>query len=617
MKALEKDRERRYETANGFAADIERYLHDQPVEACPPSTIYRLKKFIRRNKLVLFAGGAIAGALIVGTAVSTWQAIRATRAEAAATVARGEAETNYQKALSAVDEMLSQVGQESLADIPQVEPVRRALLEKALLFYQGVLKEGRTEPRVRLETARAYQRVSEIYGMLGAGKEDVAFEASEQAISILKQLMAEFPQEAIYQEEAARCYQHLARLKGGAAFLIQDNGDQARKADGEAFVILKKLAADHPEQPRYGFALARGYAGQARGMWGEREPAWTDEQLNKPPADASASLGPSLALVTPRQRYEAAEKDYRQAIDIHEQVAKRSPQTSEDRASLGRFYEELSVVLRRLRRMAEAERALRLSLEIRRSLLGDFPAVAEYRGSVARSLYRLGLLLNDCGQPEQAERAFRDAAELQETLVADFPGVVGHRFGLTFTLDALAQSLRRHGTAEAAQAAYARAADAYRPAVYIRETAVREFPKERAYRTYLIAAQWRLGNLLMDAGRVDEAVVEFRKALLALERAAADFSDEGLLGVAYCRDQFILATAYSKLGNKIEARAWYDKAVEWMDKSQPKNEELLRFRAEAAELLDITESEPESASTPTTQQPAKTENPKATSSPNN
>ena len=47
---LEKDRNRRYETANGFAADIQRYLHDEPVQACPPSTGYRLKKLLRREQ---------------------------------------------------------------------------------------------------------------------------------------------------------------------------------------------------------------------------------------------------------------------------------------------------------------------------------------------------------------------------------------------------------------------------------------------------------------------------------------------------------------------------------------------------------------------------------------
>ena len=81
MKALEKDRTRRYETANGLARDIERYLHDEPVEARPPSAGYRFRKFARRNKAALFTVGLVAAALVVGTIVSTWQAIRATRAE--------------------------------------------------------------------------------------------------------------------------------------------------------------------------------------------------------------------------------------------------------------------------------------------------------------------------------------------------------------------------------------------------------------------------------------------------------------------------------------------------------------------------------------------------------
>jgi serine/threonine protein kinase len=58
MKALEKDRDRRYQTANGLARDIERYLHDEPVEACPPSAVYRLRKFAHKNRKLLAAGAA-------------------------------------------------------------------------------------------------------------------------------------------------------------------------------------------------------------------------------------------------------------------------------------------------------------------------------------------------------------------------------------------------------------------------------------------------------------------------------------------------------------------------------------------------------------------------------
>ncbi|MHB8957891.1 MAG: serine/threonine-protein kinase, partial [Pirellulaceae bacterium] len=59
MKALEKDRTRRYETANGFAADVQRYLEDEPVQACPPSTAYRFKKFVRRNKTALATASVV------------------------------------------------------------------------------------------------------------------------------------------------------------------------------------------------------------------------------------------------------------------------------------------------------------------------------------------------------------------------------------------------------------------------------------------------------------------------------------------------------------------------------------------------------------------------------
>src|SRR5439155_18674778 len=59
MKCLEKDRGRRYETANGLASDIQRHLSNEPVVACPPSKIYRLQKMVRRNRAAVAAGIAI------------------------------------------------------------------------------------------------------------------------------------------------------------------------------------------------------------------------------------------------------------------------------------------------------------------------------------------------------------------------------------------------------------------------------------------------------------------------------------------------------------------------------------------------------------------------------
>jgi hypothetical protein len=90
MKTLEKDRVRRYETVTGLAHDVERYLNDEPVLACPPSAVYRLRKFVRRNKVGVLAGSAIAAALVLGMvgtrpaspATSNQRGIRSTRPKA-------------------------------------------------------------------------------------------------------------------------------------------------------------------------------------------------------------------------------------------------------------------------------------------------------------------------------------------------------------------------------------------------------------------------------------------------------------------------------------------------------------------------------------------------------
>jgi serine/threonine protein kinase len=98
MKALEKERGRRYETAGAFAADVERYLQDEPVLACPPSRWYRLRKLLRKHRAAALTAAAFLGLLLAGAAVSTWLAVRAMRAEDAAEKRRVQAERAEQKA---------------------------------------------------------------------------------------------------------------------------------------------------------------------------------------------------------------------------------------------------------------------------------------------------------------------------------------------------------------------------------------------------------------------------------------------------------------------------------------------------------------------------------------
>ena len=102
MKALEKDRTRRYETANDFAADVMRHLTDRPVEACPPSAIYRLSKYARRNRVALTTTALVATALVAGTVVSVWQATRAAQAA-------GEARRQANESRQVVDYLVTDV----------------------------------------------------------------------------------------------------------------------------------------------------------------------------------------------------------------------------------------------------------------------------------------------------------------------------------------------------------------------------------------------------------------------------------------------------------------------------------------------------------------------------
>src|SRR6185436_6990409 len=92
MKCLEKDRTRRYETANGLAMDLQRHLNNEPVVARPPSTVYRFQKLVRRNRGAAFAVAAVLTVLVLGALVSTWQAFEARRARDAEKQERRRAE---------------------------------------------------------------------------------------------------------------------------------------------------------------------------------------------------------------------------------------------------------------------------------------------------------------------------------------------------------------------------------------------------------------------------------------------------------------------------------------------------------------------------------------------
>jgi hypothetical protein len=135
LKALEKDRNRRYETAGAFAADVRCYLHDEPVQAHPPSLAYRLRKVMRRHRGKTLAAAGMLVLLLAGVAASTWQAVRATRAEYAAR--------------EALDALTDDVVQTLFLQQAELTDNEKAFLRKVVDLYEAFARQlgGTAEAR--------------------------------------------------------------------------------------------------------------------------------------------------------------------------------------------------------------------------------------------------------------------------------------------------------------------------------------------------------------------------------------------------------------------------------------------------------------------------------------
>jgi serine/threonine protein kinase len=164
MKALEKERARRYETANGLAMDIKRYLTNEPVMARPPSRIYRLQKLVRRNKVIFIAAAAVCAALIAGLGTSTWLFLKEREA--------------HQRAVAAEHQQIrltheAELARSNEAKLRRQAEARERITQAVVLVSQGRLDEADkmiseaslTEPSV--ERAAVLRSLSEWHALHG------------------------------------------------------------------------------------------------------------------------------------------------------------------------------------------------------------------------------------------------------------------------------------------------------------------------------------------------------------------------------------------------------------------------------------------------------------------
>src|SRR5262245_28803073 len=163
MRCLEKGRSRRYDTASALARDVERYLKDEPVEARPPTVGYRFRKLARRNKMALTTAALVAAALVLGTAVSLWQAVRAGAERDRALAAEKQAGAEKASAQATLRFLLAGVLEHAG---PYREPDRnltvRALLDKATdRLGENTELPPLTEAAIRQTAGRIYWSLGE------------------------------------------------------------------------------------------------------------------------------------------------------------------------------------------------------------------------------------------------------------------------------------------------------------------------------------------------------------------------------------------------------------------------------------------------------------------------
>jgi serine/threonine protein kinase len=251
MKCLEKDRTRRYETANGVAMDVQRYMNNEPITARPPSSTYRFWKLVRRNKLVVGAAVAVILAIVAGLGLATVGFLRANIERARAETALGEvrqqkslADDNFREARAAVEDLL-RICDQRLKDQPGLQPLRIELMKAAIDRYEPFLAKPIADPTPREELARLHAQ----YGLLiqESNAYSTALQASveaefEKARTIQEQLLQEHPG-----DRALRC--DLGWTLNMEEWWPHDEAPSAEQAGLRAIAMFRQLVAEDPADP--------------------------------------------------------------------------------------------------------------------------------------------------------------------------------------------------------------------------------------------------------------------------------------------------------------------------------------------------------------------------------
>jgi serine/threonine-protein kinase len=544
LKALAKAPADRYTSVRDLAADVQRWLADEPISAWPEPWSVRARRWAVRHRTgVSTAAAALLVALVCLAVATSLLAAANGREQAAKQEAvverdralqqRDRADKNLASARKAVEDYCTHVAADSRLQQGDFHALRKQLLQTAVTFYLDFVKQKAGDPALQADHARAYQQLSVLRKTIGEAKD--ALVDCQQATGILERLVDQNAGNADFRHE-------LARSRTSLGNVLDDLGrrTEAEAQHRRALALWMQLAADFPQVPEYRLGLARSRIGLANML---------------------AALG----------RGAVAEAEYRKALTLEEQLTMDWPHVEEYRRELARSRANLGLVLARRGRHADAETEYRTALTLQEQLAADSPRTPEYRVELSQSYNSLALLMSDLRRWADEETALRRAQPLQEQLTADFPLVPTYRQQLAVTHNNLGNALDELGRQADAQAEYHKA-------LHLQEQLAAGFPHIPDYRQDLARSRINLGLLLARLARTTDADADYRKGLVLYEKLVADFpqiQDYALEFGAACNN-------YGELvehGNRPEAAlAWYDKSIALQEPILAKEPKLVAAR---------------------------------------
>jgi len=363
MKCLEKDRQRRYETANGLATDVARHLNSEPVLARPPSNFYRFQKMFRRHKLAFTAAGAVTAALVIGLGVSVWSLRVAVAAQKAADADRQKAQTEADRSrqvaqflenmLNSIDpydiegrditlvrEVLDKTAKRMAQDLTNHPDLAESLHKLAGVLWEQD-KPGEAEGLAREALARGrtifgdeHPEVAHLLSLLSLvlaeqGKLAEAENVIREALAMQKKLLGNDHLDA-------------ANSLGVLSAVLAQEGklDESENVVRETVAVMRNvLGNEHLSLafPLYDLAKAafeRGRLSEAERLFREVLAIRKQHLVSGHPATAAAMS--SLATVLRRQgRFAEAEPLYRECLAVREKRVPDAWYTFDTRAMLG------------------------------------------------------------------------------------------------------------------------------------------------------------------------------------------------------------------------------------------------------------------------------------------